>query len=242
MAKPTKREPTVNRTAQKPPRRSPPTEARPSPEQYSAYVALFDYFNRALFAGTVPDVLLSFSRHARAGGFFAPQRWQKGEARTGELALNPKALSAMAPEFLASVVVHEMMHAWQFAHGAPGRRGYHNREWADRMEAIGLMPSSTGHPGGKRVGGKMSHYIAPDGPYARAFAAMPRAHLLPWLSLDRFGRGPTPDPSKTPYTCPVCEVRVWGKPELVIQHVDCGQVMQPPKPVEAVPRADPFGG
>jgi hypothetical protein len=116
--------------------------------------------------------------------------------------------------------------------------GYHNREWADRMEAIGLPSSSTGQPGGKRVGGRMSHYILEGGPFARAFAAMPRAYLMPWLSLDRFGRGPTPDPSKTPYTCPACEARVWGKPELVVMHIDCGMVMEPPKPVQRTEQGD----
>jgi hypothetical protein len=32
------------------------------------------------------------------------------------------------------------------------------------MEAIGLMPSSTGAPGGKRIGDRVSHWIVPDGP------------------------------------------------------------------------------
>jgi hypothetical protein len=39
------------------------------------------------------------------------------------------------------------------------------------MERVGLMPSSTGEPGGKRTGQKVSHYILADGPFARAFAA-----------------------------------------------------------------------
>jgi SprT-like family len=210
-------------------------DGRPSPEQYRAYVAMFDYFNRELFQGAVPDVLLAFSGHARSGGYYADRKWQKAEATSGEIALNPKALSAMEPEFLAALVVHEMTHAWQFAHGTPGRRGYHNREWADRMEALGLQPSATGHPGGKRTGGKMSHYVLEGGPFQLAFRAMPKQYLLPWLSLDRFQKAPPRDPSKTPYTCPACEARVWGKPELVLLHVDCDQVMLPPKAEASAP-------
>jgi hypothetical protein len=33
------------------------------------------------------------------------------------------------------------------------------------MEEVGLIPSSTGAPGGKRTGQSMSHYIDPDGKF-----------------------------------------------------------------------------
>lgn len=48
--------------------------------------------------------------------------------------------------------------------GTPSRRSYHNKEWADKMESLGLMPSSTGLPGGNRVGQKMDDYILKGGP------------------------------------------------------------------------------
>jgi DNA-binding transcriptional regulator YiaG len=200
----------------------------PTGEQYRAYMDLFHYFNRVLFADGLPEVLLSFSRHAKKGGFYAPERWHKDETKTGELALNPKALSAMTPESLTAMLVSLMVSLWQYSHGTPGRRGYHNAEWADQMETLGLMPSATGHPGGKRTGSRMSYYIIPDGPFTRAFAALPPAYLLPWLSLDRFEKGPEKkDPSKTPYTCPACGVKVWGKPDLELRHIDCDERMKP---------------
>ena len=37
-----------------------------------------------------------------------------------------------------------MTHVWQHQHGKPSSRGYHNREWAAKMKAIGLQPSNTG--------------------------------------------------------------------------------------------------
>lgn len=37
-----------------------------------------------------------------------------------------------------------MAHAWQFHFGEPGRRGYHNKEWAEKMEAISLLCGSEG--------------------------------------------------------------------------------------------------
>ena len=213
----------VHRTTQRQKDDGPPTG-----EQYTAYLDLFRYFNRALFEDRLPGVLLSFSRHATRGGFYAHDRWHKGERTTGEIALNPKALSRMTPERLMSVLVHEMCHLWQYAEGTPGRRGYHNVEWADQMETLGLIASATGQPDGKRTGSRMDHYIVADGPFARAFATLPPAYLLPWLSLDQFGKGPAKkDPSKTPYTCPACGVKVWGKPDLELQHIDCDERMKP---------------
>jgi hypothetical protein len=41
--------------------------------------------------------------------------------------------------------VHEMAHVWQHAHGKPSRNGYHNKEWAAKMDERGLIPSDT-HP------------------------------------------------------------------------------------------------
>ena len=72
-------------------------------------------------------------------------------------------------------------------HGKPGRRGYHNEEWARKMDELGLTPSSTGEPGGDRVGYRMSHYIVEDGAFARAFEAMPREYLLPWTCWEPQG-------------------------------------------------------
>lgn len=40
------------------------------------------------------------------------------------------------------------------------------------MESLGLMPSATAAPRGKRTGDRMSHYIIEGGPFARAFAEM----------------------------------------------------------------------
>ena len=40
-----------------------------------------------------------------------------------------------------------MTHLEQAHFGKPSRNGYHNKEWADLMERVGLMPSDTGAPG-----------------------------------------------------------------------------------------------
>jgi hypothetical protein len=59
---------------------------------------------------------------------------------------------------LLQTLVHEQVHQWQFQCGKPSLRTYHNREWADKMLAIGLIPSDTGRPGGRMTGQKMADY------------------------------------------------------------------------------------
>jgi hypothetical protein len=113
-----------------------------------------------------------------------------------------------------STLVHEMVHLKQEEFGTPGRSGYHNEEWADEMEAIGLMPSHTGKPGGRRTGRQMSHYVIERGPFQQALKAMPEEYLLPWQS------GTIPcvrksNKNKVVYICPgSCGTRVWGRPHL----------------------------
>ena len=208
------------------------SKPRPEPtrEQFDAYRGMFGHFNEALFAGQLPEVVLNFSRHAKTNGFFAPERWEHATAgaRTHEISLNPDTLSARDARAVASTLVHEMVHLWQHVFGTPPRRSYHDREWASKMEAVGLVPSSTGAPGGKRVGQRMTHFILEDGPFARAFSAMPAELLLPWRSSPlETGRGggkaggAKKDPSKLKYTCPSCCANVWGKPGLALLCGDC---------------------
>jgi predicted SprT family Zn-dependent metalloprotease len=201
----------------------------PTREQFDAYRAMFTYFNKVLFADKLPEIVLNFSRHARSYGFFAPERWGQaagGDVRTHELSLNPDHLTR-DPRETASTLVHEMCHLWQQELGTPPRRGYHDRQWADQMEKVGLMPSSTGEPGGKRVGPRMTHYIIENGAFAKAFAAMPATFLLPWRSgIPELAKGGAvapkkKDPSKVKYTCEGCGTNVWGKIGLRIQCSIC---------------------
>lgn len=193
----------------------------PTAAQFRAFQSMYDYFNRVLFGGSLRPVILNFSRAANTLGFFAPERWSQANQTTHEISLNPAHLATRSARDVASTLVHEMVHCWQQEHGTPSARGYHNREWAAKMEEVGLIPSATGEPGGAKVGFRMTHYIEEGGAFVRAFDAMPREYLLPWASWepDRGrGKGTTPK-SKVKYTCPACGANAWGKPEL---HLVCG--------------------
>jgi len=206
-------------------------EARPmdpTDSLFAAYRAQYGYFNRALFGGVLCPVLLNLSRKAKVYGFFAPLRWVHGTTTVHEISLNPSYFATRGARDVASTLVHEMAHCWQMEHGRPGRRGYHNEEWAAKMEAIGLMPSATGAPGGARVGDRMTHYILDGGPFALAFAAMPAECEFPWVCAEIEGGAvakPKRARSKIKYSCGQCSANAWGKPGLRLICGECSRCM-----------------
>lgn len=228
----------------------PGPDGRPTVEQFGAFQAMYDHFNRTLFDGRLPPVILNFSRRARTYGFFAPKRWNNGDARTHEISLNPSYLKTRPGREVASTLVHEMAHLWQQEYGTPSRTGYHNTEWAAKMEAIGLQPTDTGQAGGRRVGQNMTHLVIDGGPFDQAFGRMSAMCYLPWQCQPEEGDVPTrpapvtvvtgpdgtttttttPAPlkskNKVKYTCPGCGANVWGKPGLELVHAPCVRLLE----------------
>jgi hypothetical protein len=204
-----------------------PNAQGPTEEQYAAYQSAYDHFNAALFAGRLPPVVLTLAKRRGAYGYYAPDRWGKDAEgqQLGEIALNPEYLRARDARSSASTLVHEMVHHWQALFAKPGRRGYHNAQWAAEMERVGLMPSNTGEPGGKRTGQRVTHYVVPNGEFATAFEQLAVASLLPFsacdgLVLKKRGQKAT-DRSKAKFECP-CGQAAWGKEGLRLRCAVCG--------------------
>jgi hypothetical protein len=180
---------------------------------YERLGTAYDWLNRRLFGGTLPPCLITFQRARGARGYFWREavRARRGKRRTDEIALNPNAFPGRSDKDVMSTLVHEMVHLWQFHFGKPGRRGYHNRQWAAKMEDVGLRPSTTGRPGGARTGESVTHYVISGGPFEAAWGELYRSGFrLEW-------EAPAPRPTNRPkikYTCPDCGLTVWGKPGL----------------------------
>ncbi|EOM1209057.1 SprT-like domain-containing protein [Escherichia coli] len=73
-----------------------------------------------------------------------------------EIALNPEYFPVYPLIEAMQTLAHEHCHMWQYHYGNPLHKTYHNAQWTDKMESIGLMPSSTGRPGGAKVGQKIN--------------------------------------------------------------------------------------
>ncbi len=93
-------------------------------------------------------------RSKSAYGYFAGGRFgsKDGKEITDEIALNPSHFHERSTEQSLSTLVHEMAHLEQHHFGKPSRSGYHNKEWAGMMKAVGLIPSDTAKLGGGEVG------------------------------------------------------------------------------------------
>jgi predicted SprT family Zn-dependent metalloprotease len=193
-------------------------------EQYDAFQKAYDFFNKELFAASLPPVLVTLQRQAKARGFFSPERFvgRSVEEVAHELALNPDHFGRTDEEVL-STLVHEMAHVWQQAHGTPPRKSYHDREWAAKMKEIGLQPSTTGEPGGKETGQSVTHYIIKGGAFALAVSKLKASGFsLRWQSrngqeVERQKKAA----SKTKYTCPSCDLNAWGKPGIALICGEC---------------------
>jgi hypothetical protein len=184
--------------------------------EYGGLQTTFDYLNRVLFDGMLPDVFITYQRKAHSGGYFSPNRFtDRVDDRDAhhEIALNPDGFVGKSDKWIASILVHEMAHLWQQVFGRPSKRGYHNKEWAAKMESLGLMPSNSGMVGGKRTGSQMSHYVIPGGACEQAFDALAAAGWkLNLESTIHTGATKAP-PSKLRYTCPICAANAWAKPD-----------------------------
>ena len=157
----------------------------PTKEQFNSYSNIYHYLNESLFNDQLPECILNFSRDNKCVyGFFAKKRWIKGDKLTHEISLNPKSLAMIESKEAIQTIVHEMVHLWQYEFGHPGRQCYHNSEFSMKMQSIGLMPSSTGQPGGNRTGQKMSDYIIYRGKLERVISNMPEEYYLPWLCVE----------------------------------------------------------
>jgi len=200
---------------------------RPTPAQFTAYQQAFDYFNRALFKNSLlPDCMLSFSRRrCSSHTLFTAGQWREGVGLAApELSLNVKQLGEGDSVEVMSALVRTMVHLWQERYGHPSYNGYYNREWAEKMKKIGLIPSATGLPGGKETGQGVKHYVEPNGRFEKAFRKMPAACFWPFRpAIFEGGKKVGGYSVKVMYRCVGCGTKVWGKGGLGLV-CECGKV------------------
>lgn len=232
------------------------TKHRPTHEAYGELQKAYDFYNRKLFGGKLPDCLITMQRKRHTYGYFAGDRWRSAD-QTGiadEIALNPEHFAPRTTEEVLSTLVHEMVHLKQHHFGKPGRGRYHNKQWAEMMDLVGLCPSDTGEPGGHRTGDHMSHYIVDGGRFDVVTQELLKSgFVLSWedryfvprsrrskqagqesgsdeIQVDRedgFGELPEP-PQRTreKYSCPKCGLNAWAKFDISLTCTTCKKEMK----------------
>lgn len=227
-----------------------PNSIQPTVEAYSDLLTAFGWFNDTLFDGALSQPLITLARKPRMLGAFCPNRFK---SQTGELCheiiLNPFYLRQKGDLDTLSTLVHEMAHQWRedFCPGGTPSNGYHDALWASRMEELGLIPSHTGTPGGRRVGPKVSHFIEAGGPFEQAahrlFATgfsirwadrvepeAAEAGLRPsshGASRRRVARKKPKDRVK--FSCPKCRQNAWARPAALLKCTPCDAPLVPPE-------------
>lgn len=161
----------------------------PTQEVYGILQHAYSVFNDVLFQGKLPECVITMQRQANAMGYYAQDRFYNvveqmdsgKETYVDEIAINPDYFADHPPEEIMKTLVHEQVHVWQRYYGTPSRTGYHNKEWAAKMEEIGLMPSSTGKVGGAKTGQSMNEYYLPNGLFINVYRELfPDGHNIKW--------------------------------------------------------------
>jgi predicted SprT family Zn-dependent metalloprotease len=164
------------------------SDIKPAIKAYSELQHAYDWFNGVLFNQELPNLLMTLQRGRNTFGYFSPERFT-GESSVSELAMNPDYFGGRSLADTLSTLVHEMVHVWQ--HYAPVKKcrgGYHDRVWGAKMENVGLMPSNTGKPGGKKTGQQMTHYIMRGGGFQQAvYDLLKNGFSISWY--DRWSSG-----------------------------------------------------
>lgn len=163
----------------------------PTADIYLWLQGVAQHFNVTLFDEDLPSVVFTLQRGKASAGYFSPFRWRhKAGGLASEIAVNPAYFASQSLLSLFQTIGHEQCHLWQHVYGKPSRVGYHNTEWAEKMIYIGLMPSSTGKPGGATTGQKMTDYPISGGRFLDACAELAKNQFeLPWV--DQGFKNPT---------------------------------------------------
>ena len=216
--------------------------SKPTLLQFQAIQEAYDFYNKELFypvfGQLLSPVMLSLNDNYKrvSYGYYAFDKYKDEEG-------NLLSLINLTPEYLTrtfikvmGTLVHEMCHHYQYTLGVKkGKRtAYHDKEFAEIMERVGLICSTTGEPGGKQTGRRVSHYVLDGGAFEKLTIDAPESLKTPFtINNNLFGRERNfrDEHSKTlklkiKYECPNCKNKVWGKPNLQINCVPCNTILK----------------
>ena len=197
-------------------------------KQYKNLDDAYQYFNKHLFEGKLNDSIITLNAKGKTYGYHHFQKYtvKEDKNKISEIAFNPVTFENQEDIEVLQTLFHEMVHLWQHLFGNPPRRGYHDREWGNKMKEIGLYPSSTGSVGGKETGQSMGDYIIAGGQFekvAGAFLLSGNKIIVstsPEVKKDR-----KKNKTREKFTCPSCFQAAWAKKTAKIMCGDCEEHM-----------------
>lgn len=160
---------------------------------YDQLAKIFNEFNEQLFdeilGDKIPECLITLQRKANVYSEMNPHNYVEvaTNQKMHEIILNPQWFGLKPRIEILQYIAHQMVHVYQHTYGEPAGKGKHDEQFLDYMMAIGLMPSDTGLPDGKSLGGKkILNYPLPDGAFLRvANELAEQGNLINWYELDK---------------------------------------------------------
>jgi hypothetical protein len=120
-----------------------------------------DWMRAELFAGKLPEVVLSFDvTDKRTLGHYHLKR--NGLGVRWAINLNPIHLARPLYQVL-STLLHELAHAWQHGWGSPSKPPHHNKEFRELCAMLGIPTDEGGHDQGVRGGTPFEDYCRRHG-------------------------------------------------------------------------------
>ena len=185
-----------------------------------------DRLNDRFFAREMPDAVLSFERmdHRILAGYTLRRN---GQGLLYEIAFNTRHLERPLWETLETLM-HEYVHLWQQNYGEhPVERNYHNVEFVQMCEALGLHPAiGTGvhlKPADGAFAEFLRAYGVPEPEPVDGVKLNPSGKPLDWWADPRERRKGRSTLAK--WTCGCQNVRV-GTREFHAQCLKCGNVFR----------------
>jgi len=107
-------------------------------EQYQVLYEIYDHFNQKFFdkKNRLGDCMIIINRKTKEPGHFKPNVWGP-KKNIPEISLNPDLLGGSALNWCLELA-HNMIHYWQFNKGNASRKGYHNTEFSEESDRVGM--------------------------------------------------------------------------------------------------------
>jgi len=188
------------------------TDTTPTGKTYTELDRAYVAFNVALFDGDLPGCLITLTRRRRSQGFIKLGQFCSSDRSetTDEIGLNPQRFDGVPDDEIQALLVRLMCHQWRAYQDRPPKKpSYCDEVTASKLESLGLVPTDTGKPGGRRTGSNIGHYIIEDGLFAGVAAArkFDRDRLFYDLSKEQ---DPRERRNKATFTCPLCKIKRYG--------------------------------
>jgi len=228
-------------------------ELEPTIAMAESLQEITNYLDAYLFEGKLPPCFITLTRNNKVlGGYHAQDQWENADGViVPEIGINSNLLAQDDPLVIYNVLIHELLHLELSHAGTGGRTGYHNKQFEQRCNELGLSITCNDKDAveGQQTGQSIETNIIEGGPAEMAIAKIPTDlayYAKHVLDIDESGKPektipgepgePTPQKpveqpapksagKRTKYQCPVCGLSMWGKAGAFILCGTCTQTM-----------------